>query len=49
MKEYNFHVYILTNWNNNVMYIGVTNNRRRRLYEYKNKSGECFTSRYNVK
>jgi putative endonuclease len=26
MKDYNFYVYILTNWNNKVMYIGMTNN-----------------------
>jgi putative endonuclease len=48
MKEYNFYVYILTNWNNEVMYIGVTNNLERRLYEHKNKSVDGFTKKYNV-
>jgi putative endonuclease len=48
MKEYHFYVYILTNWNNKVMYIGVTNNLERRLYEHKNKLVDGFTSKYHV-
>ena len=48
MKEYNFYVYILTNWNNEVMYIGMTNNLERRLYEHKNKLVDGFTKKYNV-
>jgi putative endonuclease len=41
-------VYILTNWNNKVLYTGITNNLERRLYEHKNKLVEGFTSKYNV-
>jgi len=48
MKDYNFYVYILTNWNDTVMYIGMTNNLERRLYEHKNKLVEGFTQKYNV-
>ncbi|RKX59087.1 MAG: GIY-YIG nuclease family protein, partial [Thermodesulfobacteriota bacterium] len=41
-------VYLLTNWNNKVMYLGVTNNLERRLYEHKNKLVKGFTEKYNV-
>ena len=48
MKDYDFYVYILTNWNNTVMYIGITNDLKRRLYEHKNKLVDGFTEKYNV-
>lgn len=48
MRERHFFVYILTNWNNTVMYIGMTNNLERRLYEHKNKLVDGFTQKYNV-
>ena len=48
MSMNNYYVYILTNWNDRVMYVGVTNNIERRLYEHKNKMVEGFTSKYNV-
>ncbi len=44
----NYYVYLLTNWNNKVMYIGVTNNFERRLYEHKHKIFRGFTVKYNV-
>ena len=43
-----YYVYLLTNWNNKVMYIGVTSNLERRVYEHKNKVVEGFTEKYNV-
>jgi putative endonuclease len=43
-----YYVYLLTNWNNIVMYLGVTNNLERRLYEHKNKLVEGFSATYNV-
>lgn len=43
-----YYVYILTNKNNTVLYIGMTNNLIRRLYEHKNKIIKGFTARYNI-
>jgi putative endonuclease len=43
-----FFVYFLTNWNNKVMYIGVTSNLEKRIYEHKNKMVTGFTQKYNV-
>ena len=38
----------MTNWNNDVMYIGMTNNLKRRIYEHKNKLVGGFTKKYNI-
>jgi len=43
-----YYVYILTNWSNKVMYIGMTNDLKRRMYEHKHKLVDGFTSKYNV-
>ena len=43
-----YFVYILSNWNDSVLYIGVTNNLPRRLYEHRNGLVEGFTKKYNV-
>ena len=43
-----YFTYILTNWNNKVMYIGMTNNLQRRMYEHRNKLIDGFTKQYNV-
>ena len=44
----NYYVYILTNRTNNVLYIGVTNNLSRRIYEHQNKLVEGFSKKYNL-
>ena len=43
-----YYVYIITNRDNKVLYIGVTNNIARRIYEHKNKLIDGFTKKYNV-
>ncbi len=46
MKAY--YVYILTNKYNKVLYIGVTNDLQRRVYEHKRGTIEGFTKKYNL-
>ncbi len=46
MKSY--YLYILTNKFNRVLYVGITNDIHRRLYEHKQKLIEGFTKKYNL-
>ena len=48
MIEKAYYVYLMTNWNNKVMYIGITNNLERRIFEHKQKVGQGFTEKYNI-
>ena len=40
------YVYIMTNTNNTTLYVGVTNNLVRRVYEHKNNIFKGFTEKY---
>ncbi len=41
------YVYFLTNKNNSVIYVGVTSNLLKRIYQHKTKYFKGFTSKYN--
>lgn len=46
MKSY--YVYIITNKNNSTLYIGVTSNLEKRVFEHKNKLVKGFSYIYNL-
>ena len=46
-QDRQYYVYILTN-RTRTLYVGVTNDLERRMYEHKNKLLPGFTSKYNV-
>ena len=43
-----FYIYIMTNKGNTVLYTGVTNDLKRRVYEHKEKLVAGFTEKYNI-
>ena len=43
-----YYIYILTNKRNGTLYVGVTNNLQRRLYEHKNNLIAGFSAKYNL-
>ncbi|GGD11872.1 GIY-YIG nuclease family protein [Hyunsoonleella pacifica] len=43
-----YYLYILSNKKNGTLYIGVTNDLERRMFEHKNKLVEGFTSKYGL-
>ncbi|MGE4319602.1 MAG: GIY-YIG nuclease family protein [Deferribacterales bacterium] len=42
------YVYILTCFNRNVLYVGVTSDLIKRIYQHKNKMVDGFAKRYNL-
>ena len=48
VTEKQYYIYILASRKNGTLYVGVTNNLLRRIYEHKNDLVEGFTKKYNV-
>jgi putative endonuclease len=46
--DHEYFVYLMANKNNTVIYTGVTNDLKRRVYEHKEKLIDGFTKKYNV-
>jgi putative endonuclease len=46
--ERQYCVYILTNFKNNVLYVGVTNDLLRRVQEHREGAHDGFTKKYKV-
>jgi len=47
-QDRTYYVYLLTNWNDKVIYVGMTNDLKRRMYEHKTKAVKGFTEKYNL-
>ena len=43
-----YYIYLMTNKRGSVIYTGVTNDLKRRVYEHKEKLVEGFTKKYNI-
>jgi len=48
MREKGGFVYIMSGWTGEVIYIGVTSNLQKRIYEHKHKLISGFTAQYNL-
>jgi putative endonuclease len=48
MRNHDYWVYILTNKHRTSLYIGVTNDMVRRLFQHRNGAVEGFTNRYQI-
>ena len=49
MKDHNYFIYIVTNKNKTVLYIGVTNDLQRRTFEHENELIPGVSKKYNCR
>ncbi|MGB9235069.1 MAG: GIY-YIG nuclease family protein [Terriglobales bacterium] len=47
-REYRFHVYIVQSSSRRALYIGMTNNLHKRVFQHKTHRFEGFTDHYNA-
>ena len=47
-REYRFYVYVMQSASRRALYIGMTNNLRRRVWQHKTHTFEGFTDDYNA-
>ena len=45
----NYFVYIMSNWNNKVLYIGITGDLEKRVHQHKNEVLDGFSKKYKAK
>jgi len=48
LNQHQYYTYILTNKKNDTLYIGVTNDLERRMFEHKHKLFDGFTKKYGL-
>ncbi len=48
MREYRFYVYIMQSSSRRALYIGMTNNLHKRVFQHKTHCVEGFTDQYNA-
>jgi len=48
MKSNSYWVYILSSHRNGTLYVGITNDLIKRVWEHKNKCVEGFTNKYEI-
>ena len=48
MRQKSYYVYILTNKRNGTLYVGITSDLKKRIYQHRNNLIEGFTKKYKV-